>query len=57
MVILPASRNVTPGHWFFQEKTPELIKLKGMQMKQRMTEGSPIEKRENLSRAILTQYR
>jgi len=46
-----------PGALVFQEKTPELVKLKGMQMKQRMLDGSPAEKRENLGKAVLIQFR
>lgn len=43
-----------PGALVFTEKTPELIKLKGMQMKQRANEGSPAEKRSRLGKALLS---
>ncbi len=42
-----------PGALVFQEKTPELVKIKGLQMKQRSNDGSPAEKRDRLGRAIL----
>lgn len=42
-----------PEALVFAEKTPELIKLKGAQMKQRSTEGSPAEKRCQLGEALL----
>lgn len=45
------------GALVFQEKTPELVKLKGVQMKQRSVEGSPVEKRVRLGKAILTMTR
>ena len=41
----------------FTEKTPELIKLKGAQMKQRSTEGTPAEKRFQLGKALLSVSR
>jgi len=46
-----------PGALVFEEKAPELTKLKGMQMKQRSKNGSPAEKRERLGRALLSHYR
>lgn len=46
-----------PGALTFQEKTPELIKLRGKQMKQRSTEGSPAEKRCKLGKALLSLSR
>lgn len=42
-----------PKALVFEEKTPELIKLKGSQMKQRATEGNSCEKRHQLGKAIL----
>ncbi len=46
-----------PGALVCVEKSPELLKLKGAQMKQRSVEGSPEEKRFRLGRAILDQVR
>lgn len=46
-----------PAALVFEEKTPELTKLKGLQMKQRSNNGSPAEKRENLGKAILSVSR
>lgn len=46
-----------PGALVFQEKTPELIKLKGSQMKQRAVEGCPAEKRHQLGKALLSLSR
>jgi Fe-S-cluster-containing hydrogenase component 2 len=46
-----------PGALVFAEKTPELMKLKGAQMKQRSVEGSACEKRYKLGRAVLEQVR
>lgn len=46
-----------PGALVFQEKTPELIKLKGVQMKQRAAEGCPAEKRHQLGKALLSLSR
>jgi Fe-S-cluster-containing hydrogenase component 2 len=43
-----------PGALIYAEKTSELVKLKGAQMKQRSTEGSPAEKRNQLGRALLS---
>ena len=43
-----------PAALTFQEKTPELLKLKGAQMKQRSTAGSPAEKRCQLGKALLS---
>lgn len=37
----------------FTEKTPDLTKIKGTQMKQRSTEGLPEEKRNNLAHALV----
>jgi Fe-S-cluster-containing hydrogenase component 2 len=42
-----------PGALIYAEKTPELVKLRGTQMKLRSTAGSPAEKRDNLGRALL----
>lgn len=42
-----------PGALLFQEKTPALVKLKGLQMKQRATQGSPAAKRRQLGKALL----
>ncbi|NOY14128.1 MAG: 4Fe-4S dicluster domain-containing protein [Deltaproteobacteria bacterium] len=41
------------GALVFQEKTPALVKIKGLQMKQRATEGLPAEKRHQLGKALL----
>lgn len=46
-----------PGALVFEEKTPELTRLKGGQMKQRSKEGSPAEKRDRLGRALLSVAR
>lgn len=46
-----------PGALVYTEKTPELMKLKGMQMKQRSSDGRSEEKRHRLGRAILKQLR
>lgn len=46
-----------PAALSFQEKTPELLKLKGAQMKQRSTEGCPAEKRNRLGKALLSLSR
>lgn len=46
-----------PGALVFQEKTPELVKIKGTQMKQRSTEGSSAEKRCKLGKALLAASR
>ena len=46
-----------PGALVYQEKTPELLKLKGAQMKQRSTEGCSDEKRHRLGKALLSQMR
>jgi anaerobic carbon-monoxide dehydrogenase iron sulfur subunit len=46
-----------PGALVFTEKTPELMKLKGTQMKQRSTDGRSEEKRNRLGRAILKNMR
>jgi len=43
-----------PGALTFQEKTPELLKLKGAQMKQRSSEGAAAEKRCKLGEALLS---
>jgi Fe-S-cluster-containing hydrogenase component 2 len=45
------------GALVFQGKTPGLLKLKGVQMKQRSDDGSPQEKRVRLGKAILTLTR
>lgn len=42
-----------PGALVFQEKNPALVKLKGVQMKQRAKEGSPTAKRTQLGKALL----
>ncbi len=42
-----------PAALTFAEKTPELTRLKGAQMKQRSNEGSPAEKRTRLGKALL----
>ena len=42
-----------PGALVFQEKAPELVKIKGLQMKQRSKKGSPAEKRDQLGKALL----
>jgi len=42
-----------PGAISFQEKAPELLKLKGAQMKQRTFEGTSAEKRQRLGEALL----
>ncbi len=41
----------------FAEKTPELIRLKGVQMKQRSSEGQPETKRNNLGNALVALAR
>jgi len=46
-----------PGALVFEEKTPELTKLMGVQMKQRSKEGSPTDKREHLGSVLLSLYR
>jgi Fe-S-cluster-containing hydrogenase component 2 len=46
-----------PGAIVFQEKTPELLKLKGLQMKQRSQAASSAEKRDQLGRALLALSR
>ena len=46
-----------PGALGFQEKTPELVKIKSTQMKQRATEGSSAEKRCKLGKALLAASR
>jgi Fe-S-cluster-containing dehydrogenase component len=46
-----------PGALVFEEKTSELTKLKGKQMRQRSDSGTPAEKRENLGKALLSSYR
>lgn len=46
-----------PGALVFQEKNPELVKLKGAQMKQRATEGSSANKRHQLGKALLAVAR
>jgi len=43
-----------PGALSFAEKTPELIRKKGAQMKQRSNEGRPAEKRARLGKALLS---
>lgn len=42
------------GALSYTEKTPELLKLKGAQMKQRSTEGTPAEKRFQRGKALLS---
>lgn len=42
-----------PGALVFAEKSQELLKLKGAQMKQRSVEGSPADKRCQLGKALL----
>ena len=46
-----------PGALTFEEKTPELLRLKGAQMKQRSLEGCPAEKRHQLGKALLSLSR
>lgn len=46
-----------PGALAFTEKTPELLKIKGAQMKQRSTEGCPAERRHRLGQALLALSR
>lgn len=46
-----------PAALVFQEQTPELVKIKGKQMKQRSTEGSSVEKRSRLGKALLALSR
>jgi len=46
-----------PAALVYQEKTPELLQLKGAQMKQRYSEGSPAEKRMRLGKALLSLSR
>jgi Fe-S-cluster-containing hydrogenase component 2 len=46
-----------PKALVFEEKTPELIKLKGVQMKQRAVEGCPAVKRHQLGKALLSLSR
>lgn len=43
-----------PSALTFQRKAPELVKLKGLQMKQRSTDGSSAEKRCKLGKALLS---
>ena len=50
-------RECFPGALTYDEKTPELVKLKGAQMKQRCYEGSPAEKRHQLGKALLSLSR
>ncbi len=46
-------KDCRPGALTFQEKTPEMVKLKGLQMKQRSKDCSPREKRLRLGDAVL----
>jgi Fe-S-cluster-containing dehydrogenase component len=46
-----------PGALVFQEKSTELVKLKGVQMKQRANQGSPEKKRTQLGKALLSLSR
>lgn len=46
-----------PGAIVFQEKSKELIQLKGKQMRHRSKSGTPSEKRRKLANTLLTQSR
>lgn len=50
-------RECYPGALSFEEKNPELVRHKALQMKQRSSQGSPAEKRLALGQAILTLTR
>ncbi len=42
-----------PGALVFQEKSPEIVKIKALQMKQRSTTGTAREKRQKLGSAVM----